>query len=120
MGGYHSPLLPPRPSPLLRSFVSIPFFFPPLSSLYPLRVYTFHGVACTNSLSLCPPDEEEIRSRRGRLLFRGWNDDLGLGFTAAIGAERYPLRLYDCIYASIASQTSPLKTYYHSRVESED
>lgn len=67
--------------------------------------------------SLCPPDEEEIRSRRGRLLFRGWNDDLGLGFTAAIGAERYPLRLYDCIYASIASQTNPLKTYYHSRVE---
>lgn len=47
-------------------------------------------------------------------MFRGWNDDLGLGFTAAIGAERYPLRLYDCIYASIASQTSPLKTYYHS------
>lgn len=67
---------------------------------------------------LCPPDEEEIRSRKGRLLFRGWNDDLGLGFTAAIGAERYPLRLYDCIYTSIASQTSPLKTYYHSRVES--
>ena len=71
-------------------------------------------------------DEEEIRSRRGRLLFRGWNDDLGLGFIAAIRAERYPLRGnvtydYDRTFsaASFSSQTklSPLKTYHSRGIE---